>query len=131
VARPRRTYSVEGGEIAVSPAINRGANIAAAVDPLTTRLCRSTPIGTGLETAIAELAAIADPSREQFAVLLTDGQDTCDEALALANAHALAAADRRLYVIGFDRSGGSGVDNGLLSDLACLAARRPDSRRRA
>jgi len=106
------------GETLVTPQLNAGMMINSAVDVETTELCRSTPIGGGLDNAITELAAIKDPIREQFAVLLTDGQDTCDESLALGNADALAAADVGLFVIGFDASG-TGVDNGLLNDLAC------------
>ncbi len=106
----------EAGEVLVSPAISTGSEIAAAIDVDTTRLCRSTPIGAGLSTAQAALASIQSPSRRQFAVLLTDGEDTCDETLSVTTVHAMADDDVNVYVIGF---GGNGVDNGLLNDLAC------------
>jgi hypothetical protein len=106
------------GETVVSPQLNSGMMIDSAVDVETTRLCTSTPIGGGLTDAITELASIQNPIRAQYAVLLTDGRDTCDENLALTNADTLAAANVGLYVIGFDGSG-SGIDNGLLNDLAC------------
>ncbi len=114
----------EAGEVLVHPEIGTSAVIAVDLDPETTRLCTSTPIGAGLGTAITELASVANPIREQYALLLTDGQDTCDEALSLANAQALAAAGVNLYVIGFDGSG-SGVDNGHLNDLACAGQTAP------
>lgn len=104
------------GEVLVSPAIGSGDAIADAIDVDETRLCRSTPIGAGLETARDALASIQSTERKQFAVLLTDGEDTCDETLALATVHQMADAEVKSYIIGF---GGAGVDNGLLNDLAC------------
>lgn len=115
----------EAGEIVVSPTTGTVPAIAAAIDPDTTRLCNSTPIGEGLGTAVTELAALADPVREQLAILITDGQGTCGDALSLSNAQALAAAGTRLYVIGFDGSGGNGVDNAHLNDLACAGHTAP------
>jgi hypothetical protein len=108
----------EEGEVLVSPDISTAAAINAAIDVETTRLCTSTPIGAGIATATAGLAAIKSPVRQQFVVLLTDGEDTCDEDLVLSNMHALADSGVNAYVIGFDSSGG-GIDNGLLNDLAC------------
>lgn len=110
--------SCEEGEVMVSPDISTAAAINAAIDVETTRLCRSTPIGAGIATATAGLAAIQNSVRQQFVVLLTDGEDTCDEPLVLSNMHALADTGVKAYVIGFDSSGG-GIDNGLLNDLAC------------
>ena len=115
----------EAGAIDVSPDLDTAVAIDTAMDPETTRLCTSTPIGAGLGTAITELAAIADPIRDQYAVLLTDGQDTCNEALSLSNAQALGADGVGLYVIGFDGSG-TGVDHGHLNDLACAGRTAPD-----
>jgi hypothetical protein len=116
----------EAGEVLVSPDTGTVPAIAAALDPETTRLCRSTPIGAGLETARSELESLTDPVRDQFAILITDGQGTCNmDALALSEAQALAAAGIKLYVIGFDGSGGSGVDNAHLNDLACAGQTAP------
>ncbi len=114
----------EAGEVLVQPDIGTSAAIAADLDPETTLLCTSTPIGAGLGTAATELADLADPIRAQYALLLTDGQDTCSEPLSLGNAQALAAAGVNLYVIGFDGSG-SGVDNAHLNDLACAGQTAP------
>ena len=104
------------GEVLVSPAINSGPDIDSAISVDMTRLCTSTPIGAGLETARDALASLQSSARKQFAVLLTDGEDTCDETLALATVQEMADADVKSYIIGF---GGNGVDNGLLNDLAC------------
>ncbi len=106
------------GEVLVSPDISTAAAINAAIDIETTRLCTSTPIGAGISTATASLAAIQSAVRRQFVVLLTDGEDTCDEALVLSNMQDLADGGVNAYVIGFDSTGG-GIDNGLLNDLAC------------
>jgi hypothetical protein len=115
----------EEGEVLVSPGIGAAAAINASIDVDTTRLCRSTPIGAGLTTAKAELASIQSAIRKQFVVLLTDGEDTCDENLVLSNVHGLADDGVNTYVIGFDSSGG-GIDNGLLNDLACAGGTAVD-----
>lgn len=115
----------EPGELLVSPDLRTADAIAQSLDPETTRLCRSTPIGGGLGAARMALEAVVDPIREQYAVLLTDGQDTCDEALSLANGQALGDSGVGLYVIGFDSSGG-GIDHGHLNDLACAGRTAPD-----
>lgn len=115
----------EAGEVLVHPDIGTSGQIADELDPETTLLCTSTPIGAGLSTALAELSSLSDPIRDQYALLLTDGQDTCNESLSLVNAQALASAGIKLYVIGFDGSG-SGVDNGHLNDLACAGQTAPN-----
>ncbi len=108
----------EAGETVVSSALSTATMIDDVLDPEATRLCTSTPIGAGIGTAITGLEATRVADRDQYALLLTDGRDTCEDALALSNAQALAAAGIDLYVIGFDGSG-NGIDNGLLNDLAC------------
>lgn len=115
----------EAGEVLITPAANTSSQIASSLDPETVRLCRTTPIGAGLTSAAAELARIKDPARSQYAMLLTDGEDTCDEDLAIDTAAAIADSGATLYVIGFDSSG-AGIDNGLLNDLACAGASAPD-----
>jgi hypothetical protein len=108
----------EVGEIAVSPALATAPQISAVLDPETTLLCKSTPIGAALGTAQTELASIRDATRDQYVVFIGDGRDTCDEALALANADALATAGVTTFVVAFDGSE-VGINNGLLNDLAC------------
>lgn len=108
----------EAGEDLVAPAISTAAPIAAALDPDTTLLCNTTPVGAGLGTARDALATIQDPIRDQYVVLVSDGADTCDQPLVLANTNALAAAGVKTYVIAFDGSG-TGIDKGLLNDAAC------------
>jgi hypothetical protein len=106
------------GELLVPPAPTTATTIAATLDPEATVLCTSTPIGKGLATAQNALAAIATPVRPQYVLFVGDGRDTCNGGLVLANAHALAAADVKLYVLAFDGSA-DGIDNALLNDLAC------------
>jgi len=107
------------GEVVVSPKLSASADIANAIDPFTTRLCNSTPIGAGLQTATTELASIQATGRPQYAILISDGQDSCDDALVMTNAHALAKAGAKLFVIGFDASAGTGVSKSQLNQLAC------------
>lgn len=114
------------GEVLVQPALNNGPAIASAIDPETTRLCTSTPIGKGIETAATALSAIHKAGRDQYAVLITDGQDTCDKALVLSATQALAKQGVKLYAIGFDASSGNGVDKSQLNNLACAGHTAPN-----
>lgn len=112
----------EEGEVLVQPDLGTSGAIAQAIDPLTTDLCRSTPIGAGMQTANAALAAIKQDGpdgRDQYALLITDGQDTCDDMLPITEVQAMAQNGVRTYVVGFDASGGSGVDAQQLNDMAC------------
>lgn len=111
-----KNKTCEGGEVVVTPAL--ATDLASLIDPDATLLCNSTPIGAGLATAGSALAAIAIADRDQYVVFLGDGRDTCNRSLAVANAHSLAAAGVRTFVVGFDGTGG-GIDKQLLADLAC------------
>src|SRR5687767_9433659 len=75
----------EAGELLVAPATATSGAIGTMLDPETTRLCTSTPIGAGLATARSELAAIRDPARTQYVLFVGDGADTCNDSAALAN----------------------------------------------
>ena len=117
------------GEVLVSPDLSTSAAIDTAIDPLTSVLCRSTPIGKGLETTAATLAALdqsATIEREQYALLITDGQDTCSDLEALQEIQAMAAAEVKTYVVGFDGTGGTGVDVPQLNDMACAGLTATD-----
>jgi hypothetical protein len=110
------------GEVLVPPTLNSAAAIASAIDPDTTLLCRSTPIGAGLTTAKDGLATSKTgdtEDRDQYALLITDGQDTCDSALPLTEVQAMAAEGVKTFVVGFDATQGTGVDAAQLNDLAC------------
>jgi von Willebrand factor type A domain len=109
----------EEGEILVSPKLSAATDIAGAIDPQTTRLCTSTPIGAAIGTATTELSTIKTANRGQYGILISDGQDTCDDALVLSSAQALAASGVKLYVIGFDAAAGTGVSKTQLNQLAC------------
>ncbi len=114
----------EEGEILVSPDVNTAAAIDAALDPETTRLCRSTPIGAGLQTALDGLAALQNPIRDQYAMIVTDGQDTCSTPDPVTKVQELAAAGVNTYVLGFDASG-TGVDPEMLNNMACAGMTAP------
>jgi len=120
----------EQGEVVVSPGPEQSAPIAAAIDPETTLLCISTPIGAALVTATAELAKIADPIRDQYVLFVTDGGDTCspDPGPEPVNeVQMLAAAGIKTYVVGFgSQGGGDGVNVPLLNQLACAGMTAKD-----
>ncbi len=109
----------EAGEVVVPPKLNASVDVAAAIDPLTSVLCTSTPIGQALVTATSELSSIQVPGRDQYGILISDGQDTCDDALVLSSAQALAKNGVKLFVIGFDAAAGTGVSKTQLNQLAC------------
>lgn len=115
----------EEGEILVSPGVGTAGAIDTAMDPETTLLCRSTPIGAGLDTALVHLSGIVDPIRDQFALLVTDGQDTCTTPDPVERVQALAAAGVSTFVVGFDASG-TGVDPATLNNMACAGLTAPD-----
>jgi hypothetical protein len=108
----------ESGEVLVSPATSSATTIDSMLDPETTRLCTSTPIGAGLATARMQLASTREVDRPQYVLFVGDGADTCDTELALASTEALAADGVKTFVVAFDDTP-SGVDRGLLNDMAC------------
>jgi hypothetical protein len=108
----------QAGEIVTEPADATGPAIAGALDPDTTLLCNTTPIGAGLETAADELASVREPDRAQFVLFVGDGRDTCDAPAVIAAAQALARDGVRTNVVSFDGSG-EGIDGAMLNDMAC------------
>lgn len=117
-------------EVLVSPALNAGPDINAAIDTDQTGLCGWTPTGAGLTAARSELASVAEPDRPQAILLITDGADTCDgragySTLSLPAADQLAQDGVSIYVVGFDGSG-EGIDPAELNDLACAGHTAPD-----
>ncbi len=117
--------SCEEGEVLVSPNVGTAGAIDLAMDPEATLLCRSTPIGAGLDTAVTHLAGVRDPIRGQYVLLVTDGQDTCNTPDPVASVQALAADGVSTYVVGFDASG-TGVDPATLNNMACAGRTAPD-----
>lgn len=115
----------EEGEVLVSPGVGTAVAIDDAMDPETTLLCRSTPIGAGLDSALTHLGGIQDPIRGQYVLLVTDGQDTCTTPDPVARVQALAAAGVLTFVVGFDASG-SGVDPATLNNMACAGMTAPN-----
>jgi hypothetical protein len=70
-----------------------------------------------------ELEAVRDDLRDQYALLITDGADTCDyrdgyDTNSLLSADALRDSGVKAFVVGFDGSG-EGVDAAHLNHLAC------------
>ena len=109
--------SCEAGETVVGPGPGTATAIAGALDPETSLLCQSTPIGAGLGTAATTLDAIQSSGRDQYVLFIGDGQDNCEPPLVIENTQALAADGVKTFVVAFDGSGG--IDSRLLNDMAC------------
>jgi len=128
----------EPGEVVVPPGAGAGAAIASWLDPMSTRLCVSTPIAGALQTAAQWFNA--HPTKNPVVVLVTDGGETCagapkDWAMSadVLVAQQLAQLGIKTYIIGFSAVGDGGVPEGggivgndlfgvntaLLNDLAC------------
>ncbi|CAN5904005.1 hypothetical protein BH11MYX2_BH11MYX2_17820 [soil metagenome] len=111
-------------EVVVEPALGTAASIAAAIDPETTPLCNTTPIGAGLQTAQADLLTHVLPGVDQYIMLVTDGADfadSCPTPDPLEVLRALDAAGTKTFIFGFgaqDTTVG-GVNPPVLNQLAC------------
>lgn len=123
------------GDVVVSPQISAGSAIDTVLDPMTTKLCWSTPTGGALVLAEQSLNGIAEEGREQYAMLVTDGADwntTCPTPNPLAQVQAMAANGIKTFIVGFidpTVDGTGAVGEGFLNDLACAghtAANFPD-----
>ena len=116
------------GEVVVAPNLGNSAAIAAALDPATTRLCRSTPTGDGLLTASDWMIANQSPGRGQALVLVTDGADwelTCPDPSPLAVVQLLASGGVRTYIVGFLGAEAEGGAKSFLNDMACAGQTAP------
>jgi hypothetical protein len=119
----------EVGEILVPPGLATGAAIDAAIDPLTTNLCISTPTGTALLTASDWLVANAVPGRRQYVVLVTDGADwdlSCPEPSPFLTTQKLAAAGIQTYVVGFFGAEAQAGAVKFMNDMACAGQTAKD-----
>jgi hypothetical protein len=124
--RTATNVKCEEADLLVEPALSTAAAIASALDPETTRMCNSTPIGKAFERAGETLAKTGNPANRQFVVLITDGQDSCDEGLMVSEAQKLAKTGASIYAIGFDASAGAGIDVSQLNDVACAGRTAQD-----
>ncbi|MEJ7731562.1 MAG: vWA domain-containing protein [Polyangiaceae bacterium] len=124
--------SCSDGEVLVSPAIGTSASIGTALDPLTTKICASTPTGAGLLTGAAHLATIEEVGRDQYLMLVTDGADwdqTCPTPYPVTVAQQLAANGIKTFILGFSASGElgpNGIGAPFLNDMACAGMTAPD-----
>jgi Mg-chelatase subunit ChlD len=112
----------ETGEVVLPPAVGNGPAIADAVDPATTLLCNTTPTGSALITAGEYLATIAEPGREQYAILVTDGADwefSCPDPSPLGAVQDLAEQGVKTFVVGFSGEEAAMGATAYLNDLAC------------
>ncbi len=118
--------SCQPGEIVFPPAPGNGAAITTFLDPLTVRLCVSTPIALALGTAQTELASVQKSGIAQYILLVTDGGETCHGDVKGA-AQTLASKGIKTFVVGFGGldAGASGVNVPLLDDVACAGETAP------
>jgi len=101
------------GVVETELGLGNGAAIASTLQ--TTQLELGTPIGGALHVAQTKLASVKVSNRKQYAMLVTDGGETCSVDGPLPVVQSLAASGIDTFVIGF----GSAVDASLLNDLAC------------
>ena len=101
------------GVIETQLGLGNGAAIASTL--ASTQLELGTPIGGALHVAQTKLASVKVSSRKQYAMLVTDGGETCNTDGPLPVVQSLAASGIDTFVIGF----GAAVDAALLNDLAC------------
>ena len=122
----------EDGEVLVPPALGSSAAIAGKLDPLTTKICISTPTGAGLLTASSELSQIKVAGRDQYILLVTDGADwnqSCPTPDPIMVTQQLAAAGVKTFVLGFSATGDlkpGGVGAPFLNDMACAGKTAPN-----
>ena len=90
----------EGGELVVSPVTGAAASFDLALVPETTLLCKTTPIERAVQTASGALEVLAEPDRAQFAMVVTDGRETCDGDAAAA-IQLLASSGVLVYTVAF------------------------------
>jgi Mg-chelatase subunit ChlD len=117
------------GEVLVPPALAAGDAIAAAIDPLTTNICISTPTGAGLITASDWLIDNVVPGRKQYVVLVTDGADwdfSCPDPSPLLTTQQIAAAGIQTYVVGFFGQEAQAGALAFLNDMACAGQTAKD-----
>lgn len=115
----------EHGEVLVPTDLQTAKQIASALDPETTLLCNSTPIGAGLETALQHLASVKNAIRPQYVLLVTDGRDTCDDPDPVEQVQQLLKNGASTFVVGFDGSG-KGIDSKTLNNMACAGKTAPE-----
>jgi hypothetical protein len=118
--------SCQPAEVPIPPGPGNGTAISNLLDPLTLRLCVSTPIALALATATTELQSIQKAGIAQYILLVTDGGETCKGDVTLA-AQQLAFHGIKTFVVGFGGldAGSSGVNVPLLDDVACAGMTAP------
>jgi hypothetical protein len=120
------------GEVLLSPALGASTAISDALDPLTTKICISTPTAAGISTGAEHLATIAEPGRDQYMMLVTDGADwdqSCPTPDPVAVTQQLAADGIKTFILGFSATGDiqqGGVGAPFLNNMACAGRTAPD-----
>ncbi|HEY1954158.1 MAG TPA: vWA domain-containing protein [Polyangiaceae bacterium] len=105
--------SCGSGDLALPMGLDNGAGIAGILSTTTLQCC--TPIGGALQAAATTLSAAKVPNRAQYALLVTDGGETCTADSSLPVVDSLEANGVDTFVVGF----GGKADAALLNDLAC------------
>ncbi len=105
-------------ELVFEPALSTMGQLEAALDPLTTVLCNETPIAAAIRDAEPVLQALAGPDHDQYAVLLTDGGESCDGDFTTRVQQLVANTGARVYVVAFGDTALTNAHNGL-NRMAC------------
>jgi hypothetical protein len=121
----------EVGEVPVSPDLGTASQIATLLDPEVTRLCNTTPTGSGLETVRDALASIVLPDVDQYVVLVTDGADfydSCANPDPIPLVRELSASNIKTFIVGFGAQNTTpqGVNPPLLNEMACAGQTAKD-----
>lgn len=121
----------EAADIAIPPDVGTGSEIAAMLDPATTTLCYSTPMGAALLSAQTELASIKKPGVDQYLLLVTDGADfdlSCPDPDPLPILRTLEQAGIKTFVVGFGAQDttAQGVNPPVLNQMACAGGTAKD-----
>jgi hypothetical protein len=122
----------EDGEVLLPPALGATPAISGALDPLTTKICVSTPTGAGLLTAQTELSQIKKAGRDQYIMLVTDGADwdqSCPTPDPVTVTQQLAAQGVKTFVLGFSATGDimpNGIGAPFLNNMACAGLTAPN-----
>ncbi|NUP11092.1 MAG: VWA domain-containing protein [Polyangiaceae bacterium] len=115
----------EEGEVVLSPDLDTSDALHDILDPLTTKICVSTPTGSALLTASTHLEEVRVEGRDQYILLVTDGADwdaSCPTPDPLAVTQQLAAGGIKTFVLGFSATEDlmpNGVGAPFLNNMAC------------
>ena len=112
-------------QLVLPPALMAFPDFDAVLDPMTTLLCNETPISQALGDAGPALEPLADGMHDQYAVLITDGGESCDGDPLGAAQQLVDDYGVRTWVVAFGDAALTTNHNGL-NRLACAGQTAKD-----